>query len=645
MGRPVAMHRKVASLLAGLMVCLVWGATPSFSNGIERIIDFQSRITVHSDASITVTEVLTVYGAGREIQRGIVRDFPTRYRLRSGGTVTVPFQILSIQKDGRPEPYHIKEAANGKKIFIGQKDVLLKPGRYTYSITYKTGRQLGFFDAYDELYWNVTGNDWTFPIDQAEAVVHIPEGGTILQQAAYTGPQGAKRKDFVIDRETDRSIRFRTTRPLNPGEGFTVAVAWPKGLVAEPTEAEKAVYFVRDQTPLIISVGGTLLLLIYYMVAWFKAGRDPKRGTIIPLFEPPEGFTPAAARYVLRMGYDNKAMAAAIVHMAVKGCLKIVEDAKGEFTLMRVSGDAGTLSPREKGIANSLFATADHIVLKNQNHAKIGKAVAGLKRGLQVDFEKTYFVKNWRYFIPGVGITLLILGVLALFASDGPEVGFIGLWLTFWTIGCTVLFFVIKNAWKSAWRGPFRAKRSAFTITLFGLPFFLGEAIGIVVFASQTSIGAVWLLLAMALLNLLFYHLLKAPTLLGRRVMDRLEGFKLYLSKAEAHRLEVLHPPEKTPELFETYLPYALALDVEHAWSEQFSDVLAAAGKDGLVYSPTWYRGSSFSDLGGSGLASTLGSAFSGAIASSATAPGSRSGSGGGGSSGGGGGGGGGSGW
>jgi hypothetical protein len=345
------------------------------------------------------------------------------------------------------------------------------------------------------------------------------------------------------------------------------------------------------------------------------------------------------------MGYDNKAMTAAVVNMAVKRYLKIVEDQENTFTLVRVSNDTSALSPREQKIANSLFGSSDRIVLKNKNHAKIGKAVTALKTGLKVDFEKTYFVKNWRYFIPGVIITLLVLGALALSASEMPAVGFIGLWLTIWTMGCAALLFGIKNAWKTALRGPLRAKGSAVMITLFGLPFFLGEAIGIGLFVSQTSIGAVTVLVAMALLNILFYHLLKAPTLLGRRIMDRLEGFRMYLSKAEAHRLRVLHPPEKTPELFEKYLPYALALDVEHAWSEQFSDVLAAAGEDGRAYSPAWYSGSSFRNLGSSGFASSLGSAFSGAIASSSTAPGSSSGSGGGGSSGGGGGGGGGSGW
>jgi uncharacterized membrane protein len=127
--------------------------------------------------------------------------------------------------------------------------------------------------------------------------------------------------------------------------------------------------------------------------------------------------------------------------------------------------------------------------------------------------------------------------------------------------------------------------------------------------------------------------------------MDQVEGFKMYLSVAEQDRLNMLNPPEKTPQLFEKYLPYALALNVENEWSEQFAEVLAKAQVDGQPYSPSWYQGSSWNRLGTSGFSDSLGGAFAAAIASSAVAPGSSSGSGGGGSSGGGGGGGGGSGW
>jgi uncharacterized membrane protein len=127
--------------------------------------------------------------------------------------------------------------------------------------------------------------------------------------------------------------------------------------------------------------------------------------------------------------------------------------------------------------------------------------------------------------------------------------------------------------------------------------------------------------------------------------MDRIAGFKQYLSVAARDRMQVLNPPDRTPELFEKYLPFALALDVEHEWSENFAEVLAAAGTEPGNYHPRWYAGSSWHRGGASGLASSLGGSFSGAISSSSTAPGSSSGGGGGGSSGGGGGGGGGGGW
>jgi len=150
-------------------------------------------------------------------------------------------------------------------------------------------------------------------------------------------------------------------------------------------------------------------------------------------------------------------------------------------------------------------------------------------------------------------------------------------------------------------------------------------------------------------MNLVFFHLLRAPTMDGRRLLDQIEGFRMYLSTVEEERLKVLHPPEKTPELFERYLPYALALDCENEWNAKFAAVLAAAAVAGAT-APSWYSGSNW-DAGRTGsFTDSLGSSLSSSVASASTAPGSSSGSsfgggGGGGSSGGGGGGGGGGGW
>ena len=156
------------------------------------------------------------------------------------------------------------------------------------------------------------------------------------------------------------------------------------------------------------------------------------------------------------------------------------------------------------------------------------------------------------------------------------------------------------------------------------------------------------LLLGIVALHWSFWHLIKQPTVEGQRVRDGIEGFRMYLGTAEGEYLQQMYPPKATPELFEKYLPYALALDVENEWSEKFSDVLAQAGTaageaDG--YQPAWYHGSGWMSSSPAAFASGLAGSLGGAISSSSTAPGSSSGSGGGGSSGGGGGGGGGGGW
>ena len=583
-----------------------------------------------------VSETIKVVAAGRKIRRGIYRDFPTRYRDRYGNTTHVEFRILRVLKNGRPEPYHLKSLSNGVRVYIGSKNVFLRPGIYTYTLVYKTNRQLGFFKDHDELYWNVTGNGWAFPIEHAEATVILPPGAKVTKSTAYTGFTGARGQDFRVETDPDGNIMFVTTRPLSPREGLTIVVAWPKGFVHEPSRKERMAYFLKDNGSVVAVSAGLFVLFVYYLLAWLKVGKDPEKGTIIPRFHPPEGFSPAAVRYVMEMGFDTKCLAVAIVDLAVKGALKISQDEDKVTTLHRVSGDVIGLSKGEQKLMDELFDYSGILVLRQENHSRVQGAIKALKKILKKEYEKNYFLRNTRYFIPGIIITLLTLGAMVLHARDVPTAGFMALWLSIWTGGTLFLLRAVVMAW--------RARQGAIKITLFTLPFLAGEIFGLVTFAASVSLFASFLFLILIFLNVLFYHLLKAPTHHGRRIMDEIEGFKLYLETAEEERLKLMHPPDKTPELFEKYLPYAMALDVENAWSEKFEDVLArAAAEEG--YQPGWYSGGYIGARGLSGLASGLGSSLSGAIASSSVAPGSSSGFGGGGGSGGGGGGGGGGGW
>ncbi len=169
--------------------------------------------------------------------------------------------------------------------------------------------------------------------------------------------------------------------------------------------------------------------------------------------------------------------------------------------------------------------------------------------------------------------------------------------------------------------------------------------LGLIAVLDRFTIFVFVVLAVIVILHYVFYHLMKAPTRTGRRLLDKIEGFKSYLEIAEKDELNLRNPPDKTPELFEQYLPYALAMEVEQDWSEKFATVLASIrNPDGSDYQPNWYHGQ-FNAARLGNFASDVGSSLSSAISSASTAPGSSSGGGGGGFSGGGGGGGGGGGW
>ncbi len=638
-------RRNLRSCLAGLLPALLLSAGPAA--GEERIVAFDSEIWIHGDASMTVVETITVDSARQQIKRGIYRDFPTDYRDPSGRRIRVRFEVDEVRRDGRPEPYHTKRQDNGVRLYIGQKDIIIPAGRHVYEITYRTDRQLGFFEGRDELYWNVTGNGWTFEILRARVRIHLPEGARIFEQAVYTGYRGEQNSDATVFLENDGGITVETTRPLQPNQGLTIAVSWPAGAVVRPSNADNLAYLLRDHSQLIAGLVGFALLGLYYFIVWVLAGRDPKAGTVVPHYTPPKGFSPAAARYVTRMGYDDKVFAAAVVSLAVKGYLTIQEDEEKTFTL-ELTGQKADLSPGERAIARKLFSDGRKTIeLKQVNHETLQSAKKVLREWLRTEFEKLYFVRNRRYFYPGLALSVVLVLVLAVTSKNPPSAIFMCVWLSFWTVAIYFLGRKVWRAWQAVPAGGVLGLPAAIFLTLFAAPFFAGELAGLSMFAQAASTEAAIILVAIQGVNVLFYHLLKAPTRLGRRIMDQIAGFADYLSVAEKDRMNLLNPPERTPALFERFLPYALALGVEQAWSEQFAGVLAGAveadGRTGRHYHPRWYSGRGwhghFGDLG-----SSLGG-LSGAIASASTAPGSSSGSGGGGSSGGGGGGGGGGGW
>lgn len=542
----------------------------------ERVLSYHSQIKIEESGDLLVREDITVQSEGSEIKRGIFRSFPTKYKDKLGTLFNVSFEVVEVLKNGASEPFFTEKQGNGVIVYIGDKNTLLSPGQYAYTLVYRTTRQIGFFKDYDELYFNAIGGDWVFPIEEASVSIELPKGASVLQMDAFAGFAGATSCDCEI-LSRDNRVKITTNRVLQPREQLTFAVAWPKGLVPEPTTAEKLSFFFKSNFHVLFSLGGLLFVFLVYYRAWKKVGVDPPKGTIFPQFDPPEGFSPGdiAVLHVLRM--SQRVVTASIVSLAVKGHIKITY-LKKKYSLERVSNDTSLLSEEEKAIAISLFSKGEKITLVNKNHATFTKARSQALNAIKKKLKPTYFSFNYKHLSKGI-IASVILVVLAFILAPSP-----------------------------------------------GIP--------------------ILLMVLLIILVALFTYLIKAPTVLGRKIMDDIEGFKMYINVAEQKQLDVMHEPKITPERFEALLPYAIALGVENKWGSKFENALTKSLQETKSYNPSWYTGAAAGmAFSPARFSSDMGRSFSSAISSASSPPGSSSGSGGGGSSGGGSGGGGGGGW
>jgi uncharacterized membrane protein YgcG len=630
---------------AALLFVLAWCASPAYAE--EKILSYDSDVAIQKDGSVDVKETITVRAEGNRIRRGIFREFPTRYEAPDGSQVRVGFDLIGVTRNGEPETAAREAMSNGVRVRIGQKDVFLDPGDYRYVIHYRTTRQLGRFKDFDELYWNVTGLGWEFPIEVARARITLPSPVPFGQRSFYTGPQGATGKQARVVAEKPGEIVFETTGPLAPFEGLTVAAAFPKGVVADVSVSEARKNWFSDYGPLF--VGGLALgaILLFYYVAWRRAGRDPRPGTVVPLFSPPDNLSPAAMRYVWKMKADDRAFAAALVDLGVKGHIKLVEEEGGWLSsdktrIFRRIEPAEPLEKAEEAMLRELAMSGESIVMEQKNHEKFQAARKALDEDFKERFEDRLFHRNWGWAI--AGLLILIAGIWLAAAAIVIAEGGNGLTMVVIPIGAvTAAILLMLASQESGSTGKCLLSAGAFVLGAGGL------ALGFPILLSALQSG--WFLplalpaLALPLVISAFWWM-SAPTKEGRGVLDRIAGFRQYLSIAEGERLDRMTQPEDTPEIFEKYLPYAIALGVENRWADRFRSVLAtAAAAPGGQTSFAWYSGSHDPWNNTGSFVSDVGSSLSSSVSSASTAPGSSSGSGGGGSSGGGGGGGGGGGW
>ena len=547
---------------------------------------FDVEINVMPSGRIQVREAIRFRFTGS--WNGVFRDIPVRYETPQRFNFNLDLEVNSVlDESGQPLKYEESRQGGSKRVKIwipGANDEAR-----TVRIEYSVENALRFIDpddsdfeaGHDELYWNVTGDEWEIPIQAATARVQVPPEVGGLAAPVYTGPIGSTTTSNATATELESGFYFVTTESLGQREGMAISVAWAPGVIARPASYVSTVRFLRANWIFLIPV---LTLILMYRL-WNARGRDPSRLAVSPQYEPPEGMTPAEIGTLIDNSPDMCDITASIVDLAVRGYLKITErEQKGmaswlkgntySFELLKDTEEWSELTPHERKLMSGLFE-------------------GGLRKVVDLDDLEHEFYKHMTGIKDRIFNRLVKLG----FYHHRPD------------------------QVRSAYIGGGIATTA---FLLLGLVF-VGERFELFYFPLGAVIVAA-VLTAAAIIG--FGMVMPARTVKGARQLEHVLGFQEFLDRVEADHFRRMID---SPEMFERYLPHAMALQVEKKWARAFEDLYKEppdwySGPKGRRFRPTVF----LTDL--AGMSHSVGSA----MASQPRSSGGSGFSGGGGSSGGG---------
>lgn len=514
--------------LFALLLTLIWAG---LALAQERITNFDVDILVETSGDIEITETIRVVSEGDQIKRGIFRELPARYKFM-GVTLDYDYELIEITRDGRRENVTRIENGNALTWRIGNANIFLENGPHTYSIRYRVRdpirRHRDTDDDYgdrDELWWSPIGTYWNFPIEEGRVTIRFPERADIVDATVVTGNRHNAREDADVQ-VNGNTVMVRTTRALSPRQGVNTSVSIKPGIIAPISDARKAqIFWIRYGASILLSLGG-VLLFVYYWLQWSRVGRDPEKPPVFPRYEPPKDYSPAAVHYIHYKGLRGmEALSALLMQLGTQNILEI-EAGKKVTRIQRLSDQVSGADA--KSLMQALFpGRKDRLVLDGETNNKFHKAVGEFHQTLAKRYGPKYYKYNlgWGF----LGLALSVILVVTVIASPV-------------------------------------AKNSPYVIGIFAV---------------------------IALMNILFFFLLPAPSRYGAQIASEIEGFKLYLETAEEKRLNLADPgsgraPPMTVELYERFLPYAMALGVEKPWTKQFETSLP---REAAEYQPSYAYG------------------------------------------------------
>jgi len=566
--------------------CFGMGARLDAANG-PVITSFRADVTVRKDATLEVREEVVVNNGSSYYNQGFRRDLPIsatdrwdpRYVDSFKQDNGVRVDILEVAEDGQPARYEQGRGYFYPQLYIGDRSVPLDPGEHRFVIRYTVDSALNPGAAKDTLYWNAVGNNVNLPVAEAVLAVYLPEvvpaeevqaeprvGGLRLTSPRLPGT-ALERVDDAND-----AIIYRATN-LRPRQSLSVVVSWPAGAI----QYSKFGFLRRDAW----LFAAPALLFTYYLIAWFWIGPDSKPAAILTRYEPPDGLSPAAARYIATGTTDGRSFAAVIAQLAVRGCL-LVESADGKYKLSRLISDRAaesTLAPEEKRILALLFEDGPSMefapATDQRSSAQNSRYISHIHEELSKELGAKYFTRHLGVVALGVLGTFLMALPMALMARGRDTTG--AFLFTFWVLFCGLIVgMMIEVATLSAFRTVPRA-RSGWK-QMFPATWLVAGFGGIIVYllvklAAGVSISYALTLVAFLLMNLCWGPQLKRKTPLGRQASDQIAGFRQFLLKVEQDRLDRLGVPGDAPEDLQRHIPYAIALEVKEAWGDCLSQI------------------------------------------------------------------------
>ena len=558
-----------------------WG-TPALAQRSLAIERFDAVIQVEPGAAIRVTESIVARFTGS--WNGIYRTIPIKYRTAQGLNWTLGLDLEgATDGDGRPLRVEASRERHSVKYKIwvpGAEDVTR-----TVVLRYRATNGLRFFEEHDELYWNVTGDEWDVPIEAATARIELPPGTVGVRAVSFNGVYGSTAQEAEIQ-SSGTTVRVTMPHALGYHEGLTAVVGWNKGVVAEPSAAAQVSGAVTSNWPLAVPI--PVFFLVFAI--WRRRGKDPRQLPVAVRYEPPQGLTPSEAGTLLDNSADMRDVTATLVDLAVRGYLRIEErDDRKLF---------GLIGTREY-VLHRLEPPTDAVALARHEQLIFDGIFSG--RGTSVELselENDFYAK-----LPDIRTSLFdrLLERGAYHARPDSV-------RTRWTVGGVVVGVLIVAVGGGAVADRF---------LLTPVPFVVA---GVLV----------------ALILIGFGRIMPARTDAGARMLEQILGFEEFLRRVEAEHFKRIILDK--PELFDRYLPFAMAFGVEKKWARAFEGI--------YTESPRWYVGTGGPGFSPSRFSTNLSAMTSKASATLSSSPRSSSGSGfSGGSSGGGGGGGGGGGF